>query len=345
MKYQIGDRVMLVHSGEEGNLVEFINNKMVVVDVDGVTFPVFLDQIDFPYFKKFTEKKPDTGQKPLPKQRIEDIKTEKPSAKYAVAEGIWLSFLPVFDKDVFDEDIVEYFRLSLVNQTSDTVRFEYEFMRAGESSFSLRNEILPFGDIYLHDVPIEEMNDTPRFVFVLMLKDQDPKRAPHFEYTLKVRAKQLFQRIEEMRAAQKAHFSYLLLDQWPARVVTQKKKEVDIDLLKKAGFNVRADKSRPGEHHPPPQSVIDLHIEKITEQWKRMSSIEIFDAQLGTFNRYLESSIAHHQPKLTVIHGNGSGKLRDEIHQLLRARTEVKSFVNQFHPLFGYGATEIYFQY
>jgi dsDNA-specific endonuclease/ATPase MutS2 len=46
-----------------------------------------------------------------------------------------------------------------------------------------------------------------------------------------------------------------------------------------------------------------------------------------------------------VIHGNGSGRLRDEIHQLLRSRSEVKSFVNQYHPLFGYGATEIYFQY
>ena len=344
MKYQIGDRVMLLHSGEEGNLVEFINNKMVVVDVDGVTFPVFLDQIDFPYFKKFSEKKPDPGKKVLPKQRIEDIKTEKPAAKYAVAEGIWLAFLPVFDKDVFDEDIVEYFRLSLVNQTADALRFEYEFNRGGEPSFTLRNEILPFGDFYLHDVPIEEMNDAPRFVFVLMLKDQDRKRAPHFEFTLKVRAKQLFQRIEEMRAQQKAHFSYLLLDQWPARAEEQPKNDFDVDLLKKAGFNVRADKSR-SAHLPPPQSVVDLHIEKITEEWKQMTPIEIMDAQLGTFSRHLESSIAHHQPKLTVIHGNGSGRLRDEVHQLLRSRAEVKSFVNQFHPLFGYGATEIYFQY
>jgi len=345
MKYQIGDRVMLLHSGEEGNLVEFINNKMVVVDVDGVTFPVFLDQIDFPYFKNFSEKKPDPGKKVPPKQHIENIKTEKPAAKYAVAEGVWLAFLPVFDKDVFDEDIVEYFRLSLVNQTPDTIRFEYEFNRGGEPIFSLRNEILPFGDFYLHDVPIEEMNDTPRFVFVLMLKDQDQKRAPHFEFTLKVRAKQLFQRIEEMRARQQAHFSYLLLDKWPERVASHQKNEFDADLLKKAGFMVRADRSKPGHMHPPPQSVVDLHIEKITDEWKRMTSIEILDAQLGTFTRHLESNIAHHQPKLTVIHGNGSGRLRDEIHQMLRSRSEVKSFVNQYHPLFGYGATEIYFQY
>jgi hypothetical protein len=29
----------------------------------------------------------------------------------------------------------------------------------------------------------------------------------------------------------------------------------------------------------------------------------------------------------------------------LRYKKEVRSFVNQFHPSFGYGATEIYFQH
>jgi dsDNA-specific endonuclease/ATPase MutS2 len=48
---------------------------------------------------------------------------------------------------------------------------------------------------------------------------------------------------------------------------------------------------------------------------------------------------------LIVIHGVGEGRLRDEIHDLLRLKKEVKSFVNQYHPLYGYGATEIFFQY
>jgi dsDNA-specific endonuclease/ATPase MutS2 len=46
-----------------------------------------------------------------------------------------------------------------------------------------------------------------------------------------------------------------------------------------------------------------------------------------------------------VIHGIGEGKLRDEIHDILRLKKEVKSFVNQYDPRFGYGATEIFFQY
>ena len=37
--------------------------------------------------------------------------------------------------------------------------------------------------------------------------------------------------------------------------------------------------------------------------------------------------------------------LRDEIHEILRHKKEVKTFVNQYHSSYGYGATEIYFQY
>jgi len=41
----------------------------------------------------------------------------------------------------------------------------------------------------------------------------------------------------------------------------------------------------------------------------------------------------------------GTGKLRDEIHERLHNRKEVRYYVNQYHPDFGFGATEIYFQY
>ena len=57
MKYQIGDIVLLLHSNEEGRIVDLINDEMLMVDVKGVTFPVYKDQVDFPYFKRFSEKK------------------------------------------------------------------------------------------------------------------------------------------------------------------------------------------------------------------------------------------------------------------------------------------------
>jgi dsDNA-specific endonuclease/ATPase MutS2 len=46
-----------------------------------------------------------------------------------------------------------------------------------------------------------------------------------------------------------------------------------------------------------------------------------------------------------VIHGVGKGKLREEIHEILKLKKEVKYFINQYDPRFGYGATEIFFNY
>jgi dsDNA-specific endonuclease/ATPase MutS2 len=95
----------------------------------------------------------------------------------------------------------------------------------------------------------------------------------------------------------------------------------------------------------PARSVVDLHIEKLTDSWKHLSNFDILTLQLKTFEKYYDLAVAHHQPEFTVIHGVGAGKLREEIHDILRLKKEVKSFVNQYTDRFGYGATEIYFQY
>src|SRR5207253_10597855 len=93
------------------------------------------------------------------------------------------------------------------------------------------------------------------------------------------------------------------------------------------------------------RTVVDLHIEKLSNDWQHLSNAEILDIQLKEFEKWYELALAHHQSHLIVIHGVGSGRLRDEIHDMLRLKREVKSFINQYHPSFGYGATEIYFQY
>lgn len=54
MKYQVGDDIIVLHSNEEGKVIEVISDKMVMIEVRGVKFPAYMDQIYFPYFKRFT---------------------------------------------------------------------------------------------------------------------------------------------------------------------------------------------------------------------------------------------------------------------------------------------------
>jgi hypothetical protein len=340
MKFQVGDKVLLLHSNEEGEVVDIINKTMVTVDVGGVQFPVYVDQIDHPYLRRFTEKK---TAPPAQKKYVDDVKKEKTSAvkKYNISEGIWFAFVPVFEKDIFDDDVVEYFKVYLVNNTETGYHFSYKAYYEHHVGFDHSNNIHPYQDFYLHDVPFENLNDSPRFDFEFALLQPNKKKAPHFETSFKPKAKQVFTRIEAMLQKQEATISYLLMETYPARVEQEK---LDLHKLSGAGFKMY-DAGKAKQHLPSARSVVDLHIDKISSNWKGLSNYEILSLQLKEFNKYYELALLHLQPSLIVIHGVGEGVLKYEIHEILRSKKEVKSFVNQFHPLYGYGATEIYFQY
>jgi len=337
MKYQQGDKIIILLTNEEGTVVEVMNEKMVMIEVKGVRFPAYMDQIDFPYFKMFSEKRVAEKKKVF----IDQVKPEKPVPKIKVENGVSIAFMPVFDKDIFDDDVVEKLKVYLINQTGTAFNFTYNLFFSGESSFELRNTIAPFSDFYMHNVNFEDMSDNPRFDIEFSLANEDKKKAPYYETSLKLKAKQLFKRIEEIQLKNEPTFSYPLFENYPDKVDEEK---VDLSRLGNAGFRIY-DLSKLKENLPPARTVVDLHIEKLTDNWKHLSNFEILTLQLKEFEKFYELAVAHYQSSLTIIHGVGTGKLRDEIHDILRLKKEVKSFVNQYHPAYGYGATEIYFSY
>ena len=336
MKYQLGDIVLLLHSQEEGEVVEIISDEMLLIDVNGVRFPVYMDQIDFPYFKRFSEKKIVFPKKE--KVYVDNLRKEEVTKKYHVHSGVWLSFLPVFDKDIFDDDVVEKFKIYLLNQTNEPYQFLYQIKFKGAPEFHLTNTVLSFNEFYLHDIPFEEMNDAPKFEFDFSLSKPNRKKALHFETSFKIKAKQLFQKIEEMKLKNEPKFSFLLFENYP-----DKQEEVIPDYQNT--FGQLYDLSAIRQRLEPPRSVVDLHIEKLMDNWKGLSNFEILSIQLKNFEKYYNLAVAHRQPNLIIIHGVGTGKLRNEIHEILKTKKEVRTFANQYHHDFGFGATEIFFQY
>lgn len=337
MKYEPGDKIIVKLTNEDGKVLEIINEKMVLIEVKGVKFPAYTDQVDFPYFKMFTEKR----QQEKKKVYIDNIKTEKKAVKAKENEGVQLSFLPVYQKDVFDDDVVEKFKIYLINKNNEGYQFTYNFVIDNFSSFRLNNTILPQTDFYLHDVPFEDLSDNPKFDFEFSQTERQKGKAPHYEASLKLKGKQVFKKLEEIQLKNEPQFAYELFHTYPEKIEEEK---VDLSKLGNAGFRVY-DAAQAKAHMAPARSVIDLHIEKLTDSWKHMSNFEILTLQLQTFEKYYDLAVAHHQHEFTVIHGVGAGKLREEIHDILRLKKEVKSFVNQYTDRFGYGATEIYFQY
>ena len=335
MKYETGDKIIVLLTNEEGKVVEIMNEKMVMIEVKGVRFPAYMDQIDFPYFNMFSKKKPPEKKKVY----VDNLKQQKGVIKTKTGNGMFISFMPVFDKDVFDDDVVEKLKIYLINQNSTAYNFNYNVSFNGENNFQLKNSIEPLSEFYLHDVQFENLSDNPRFDVEFSLANPDKKKAPYFETSLKLKAKQLFKKIEETKMKNEPMFSYPLFEDYPDKIEEEK---VDLSKLGNAGYRVY-DVSRVKEHLAPARTVVDLHIEKLTDNWKHLSNFEILTMQLKEFEKFYDLAVSHAQPELTIIHGVGTGKLRDEIHAILKTKKEVRSFVNQYSNSYGYGATEIYF--
>ena len=88
---------------------------------------------------------------------------------------------------------------------------------------------------------------------------------------------------------------------------------------------------------------MDLHIEKLVDRFNHLTNAEILQIQLSEFEKWLELAQLNHLPSMIFIHGVGKGKLKQEIHDLLKAKKGIKSFVNQYDEFYGYGATEVFF--
>jgi hypothetical protein len=339
VKFQIGDKVTVLHSNEEGEVTGIINDKMVMVDVRGVRFPAHTDQLDFPYFRRFMEQKivPEKKEKKF----IDQVPIEKKKITERVVDGVWITFIPVLSSDDFGDDVVDELKVHLVNRTQGVYKFSYGINYFGKPDFELKNQIHAFEDFYLHDVPFDNLNDSPTFHFDFELFPEDKNKAEHFEASLRLKPKQLFMRIEELKQKGEATFSYKLFDEYPGRVYTE---NLDLDKLKTSGYKVY-DAGKAKQHLEPAKYEVDLHIEKLHPDSDTMNNFEMLTLQLSHFEKYLDLAITHHQREMIAIHGVGSGKLRDEIHEILRLKKEVKFFTNRYHPKYGYGATEITFQY
>jgi hypothetical protein len=312
---------------------------MVMVDVRGVKFPAYNDQLNFPYFKRFSSKKLFPEKKE--KKYIDELPKEKKKIVDKTVDGVWITFIPVISSDDFGDDVVDELKVHLVNRTNAVYKFTYAINYFGKTDFELNNQIHPFEDFYIHDVPFDNLNDSPSFNFDFVLTPEDKNKAEHFEASLRLKPKQLFMRIEELKQKGEATFSYKLFDEYPGRPY---KETLDLTKLTRSGYKVY-DAGKARQHLEPAKYEVDLHIEKLSPDPGKMSNFEMITLQLATFEKYLQLAIAHHQREMIAIHGVGSGKLRDEIHEILRLTKEVTFFTNRYHPKYGYGATEITFQY
>ncbi len=337
MKFSIGDKVLMKQTGEEGVVTAYLSKEILEVDVNGVVFPVYLDEVDHPYLKWFTEnskkKQSPTAQPEIPTEQIKTRQQRLP-------RGIYLSFFPQFIKQS-QEDVVESLKVFLVNELPMPVRFAYKIKLQQGTHFAHDGTLHPFANLYLHEIDFEVMNDNPKFIWT-MADASNPKMKIE-EGITKIRPDKLFGHINQLLLNNEPAFSYKLLDDFmlapkPVAVKIEKPKPASVmhDFTSISKVNISNNFS---SHY-----IIDLHIQKLMPDVKGLSNSAIMEIQLSALSRSLQNAIVSRQEKMIVIHGIGTGVLKDAVHKVLAEMPEVLRFANEWLGGFGFGATEVVFK-
>jgi dsDNA-specific endonuclease/ATPase MutS2 len=311
MKFKLGDFVRFVDERIEGYITRIIDEQTVAVtDQDDFEIPVRISQITWVHGHE-------------PSDRISGQSVEKASSEDIFQQtGIYLAVAA-------DERTASVVHFHLLNQTGfqllATLKTEKDKKFKGEFA----GELNPKSITKIFSASLSEMDKWPEFhIQILSFTPADLKPSLPLFISQKFRAKNF--------SGAKKPIAYLKQPGW---LIQLDETEVIIDAQKlKESFHKPAEEKKLIEN---PGKEVDLHIEKLRDDYQFLNSNEIMNIQMDFFRRSLEAAIVHKLDSIIFIHGTGNGVLKHEIHKFLGKHAQVKTFMDARKEKFGYGATQV----
>lgn len=311
MKYKIGEFVRFVDERREGYITKIIDESTIAVsDEDGFEIPVLASQVTWVHGKsEITESTPSVT-----------LNTQAPES--FINNGIYLAIAD-------DKKIVSVIHFYLLNESSWQVLLSFKTEKHNKYKGEFAGLINPNTAVKVYTASLNELDLWPKFhIQALLFSTIEHEAEKPLIFTDKFKAK-------DFSGAKKNH---RLLDH-PAWMIQLDSYSTTIDpvKLKESFFKPTTAKNE----IPVPGKEVDLHIEKLRDDYHFLSGSEILSLQLNHFKKYLDAAIVHKQDAIVFIHGVGNGMLKTEIHRILSKHPQVKTFMDAQKERFGYGATEV----
>lgn len=343
MKFSAGDKVLIKQSGVEAEVLQPLSPKVIEVFYDGKTFPVHVRDVvakaEKPFLKRESGLK---GGKEMPNSG-----NENSDFPLTLAPAFYLSIAPIYDKA--DSEKVQELRISFLNQSSFSVVLEYCCRVSDKVFYQKSNCVIPCRDsFYLHEIPFDLMNDHPVFVYSLHSSEDEVDWSQstgfHINDSLKLRPKKLFGYLNDCRILKRNSFTIKLGD-LPLRSSPSLHNKIKVDKIKRK--KVRKNSNNLKEIRSVVKGgfcEVDLHAESLGLKTMGVDNFEILSGQMAALKKAIDVALIQGEPSLVIIHGVGKGKLKDEVHRLLKSHPSISFFQHTWRPNYGYGATEAFFK-
>jgi Smr domain len=332
----IGTKVVLNHSHQTGVVVNWIDDSMVTVsmDISLDEIPIFVEDLtraDLFVMPTSSEKEP------VGSVVIDSFLLKQFSKNLKVNHKIELVLLPVYSAASISK-----YEILLINTTESKFLIDISLLVDEDEVYGNELSISPLVCEHLTYLTADDMTYNVRFVTKTKKINYDGLSVG-FDDNIRIKPKTLLTKKEiDENMGEVYKFDVLYepsssksaLQDYTQDLLKNKKKEVKIEFVNPI-VDIRTYASFETE--------IDLHIELLHENPSKLNSKEIVETQLIAFEEYLQDASNIGMHKVFIIHGLGTGKLKEMISAKLRRNPFVKSFKNEYHEKYGWGATEVWF--
>lgn len=343
MVFSIGTKVRLKHTGDVGKITAILLDGMVQVHLTD-------DDMEIPVAEEFLERyEVASSTKAKIVQGKQSKKPESPpelilESQYAIlkSHGIQLAFDPQYKAD----GTTESFDLYLLNDTQKAVIYTFEISFLNGNEWQKNGKLNPVTAQHIGNMHYDLLNDAPIVQMEAWVVTTQGTGTRLFQ-EVKIKPKQFFKKITTAPFLNRSVHLYRIIEKFEKE---EKPAEEDLKTYtnrhampykksKKSNVYNQIDVQAFADF----ETEIDLHIENIAPSNKKRSNREISELQLRAFHNYIEKAIRLGVERVFVIHGVGEGKLKNKIGEYLIKNPFVRSFKNEYHPRYGFGATEVLF--
>lgn len=342
MIFAKGTKVRLKHTGEEGIIMNSLGDGMFKIKLlSGIDIPVHEDDLEnLAIFVK----------RPALSKKAEPLVVSVPRTQYTIlkSQGIQAAFEPIYDAN----GMVKQFLVHLINDTRSDFAFDFELSFYDNPPVKGEDLLKATSTVQLGRMYYDQLNDSP-LIDIVGSEISTAGAGEELHKKLKIKPKVFFSKVVTAPLLNRPVHLFLLFGTDELTQEKSSKKSGASDLKTYAKQHApQKPKKKPTNRlfgfndvteFANFQLDIDLHIENLTSNSKKMNNGEILRIQVRAFENYISQAIRLGVERVFVIHGVGKGKLKNAIAENLKKNREVKSFKNEFHPKYGWGATEVIF--
>ena len=313
MRFKLGDFVRFVEEKREGFITRIIDEQTIgVTGDDDFEIPVLATKVTSVH-----------GREAAIAATKEQEGIIEAAYQEFVAKGIYLAAIP-------EKQVTSVVQFHLINNTSYQLLASFSTEKNQEYKGEYAGIVAPGTAVKVYSAALPDISIWPKFTFqILYHSKQKADFLDPLVYTDRFKAKDF--------AGAKTAVHQLNQQGWQFQLDIGEVK-VDAQKLKESFFKSPEEKKVVEK----PAKEIDLHIEKLRDDYQFLNSNEILKTQLDRFQKTLDAAIVHQLPSIVFIHGVGNGILRHEIHKIVSKHQQVKTFTDARKEKFGYGATEVF---